>query len=559
MARNRRSMFRRVLRAVLRCCCFLRKDNVQYGVEEYGKETDVTDATENNVALCINYTVNNFEQVNFRHFDYDKTCPRKLSRDGDGGDDNDDEDESLMSYHHKKESRALKGSTKKPGFDTVDHGGKKSRRHSPATEENIFPTVGEIIVGGAVGSEWSSDAIRSESFEDILNDVTEIGSRLDSEPCDRLSFKDASRAVGESLVLEYGQLSDVPQKGESQETDNLILTEELLIEFCSRDDSKNISSCDKSTSEKMADPVSYIPHYPTDTNEMASKKLSLYGTDDVPQYRPILELEHANKFPFLNDYTVPHGFENPYNDFLWSNSVSVYPSTMRVENKNPVKEEECSTKMEFYQSTYVSPSNMAVVDEELTLADNESLKVKLDCKESMKSLDIEEKIVEKLITKESVKAKNPSRRQRSEMPYRERNRQAAQKYRLKKKEEDKVLKDVTKILHTIENEVDDTKRKVDGLEEVLGLGVLFFVRKLIEGSENEEQAAEKIFSLTHSHLSNIQHNQSLDVEAETTLFRDRIMPVLNERYPDLNHRVMKLWDERIEVTVKSLKRRNINL
>lgn len=146
--------------------------------------------------------------------------------------------------------------------------------------------------------------------------------------------------------------------------------------------------------------------------------------------------------------------------------------------------------------------------------------------------------------KEEEVIKKPNR-QRSEVPYKERNKIAARKYRLK-------VREGTKILNKIKSELKDTQRQFEKKKKLIALSVPCFIDNLLGDCENEEQEVEKIFNLVLSHLNNAAENQS--PEGEETLFRDHIMPTLLLKYPLLHERVKKKMTEEITSTAKKQKR-----
>ena len=421
-----------------------------------------------------------------------------------------------------------------------------------------------------------------------------------------LSFDEVIHVSDEKFtLLKSGQsLIDVPREGcKSLQTENtaehllLLPEDDHLNELCLQashvshdDDDWHYIACDQPpNSTDMMIIADEMPDYPTDTKRSAGEKLGHFASfEDNGAYNVSSQYFYQDSMFDLGDHSSCESVEvtkvlSTCNNFMLFSDASTGMMPVVDENENEhllpsvYGEKDClkewveeELQMELYHSKEFSLSSNKAGNEKAADNDKEKLRGGIDIKGSLmqmtllrkdgkKSFDVIEtkKVVEKTERFDGRKTQNPSAikarkpRKRSEVSYKERNRIAAREYRLRKKkkvaEDGILLKEIKIRQEAVQKQFDVTKRRGDELQQLLDSNVALYLENLINGSihNDEEQKAEIMFSLIKGHLSNIQHNRSLDEEAEINLFRNSIMPVLRARYPSLYRRVEELWMVRI--------------
>ena len=549
MARNRRSMFRRVFRSILQCFCFLRKDHDTEIIHDTNDTKETSEpSTPNNVTFCINYTINNIESVKIEQFSGGKRKSKlgyraaheesRLRRDSYEIDDEDDFFSFPKRNHEKQNNRAIYGrSPTKPGKDVSDYGG---RRRQPSLDDSddvivitpqgssnnadretpipdTFHSIIDSVDAGVLEEDIGHERFEQYSltYPDIFEEVTKIGTtNYENDDTNQNEVFDVLKPSSiEHEIVQAGANGYVsPNDNDSSSNlpsyqSQMILTVEQLLNCC-----EDPSSA-KEISEETVSVVA--------TN---SSPITVHSDELQPQQKLDLVdklLSPLNdKSPILYDYTA-NGIQKAVPCFpsqFQSNSILIQNVTSKV---NEIDEDN-GTRMIICENHREEITEIVSED---SIKDVPSLQVPPE----------QEK-------EEVIKKPN---RQRSEVPYKERNKIAARKYRLK-------VREGTKILNKIKSELKDTQRQFEKKKKLIALAVPCFIDNLLGDCENEEQEVEKIFNLVLSHLNNAAENQS--PEGEETLFRDHIMPTLLLKYPLLHERVKKKMTEEITSTAKKQKR-----
>ena len=625
--RNRRSLFGRILQSIIRCFCFFRKDNdieIKHDTNDTKEETSELNTTSENqnVTLCINYTVNNIGNVNVQHFsggvrksklgyrDGEETKRLKYDNslyDTDDDDDHhhhhlydDDDDDDFLAlprrYHGKQDTKAIGGSATKPGKDVADHG---RRHHSmlndtdvessdrPTTaiaegsnERDIYslhPLEIRPIQNNSIQFESdtnerdTNDIFHSQEFKDILEQVKIIGTRNNED--DDANQTGAFVSIHKPIQYDVVQTGSVPsrtndnfslqptiaKKGQFEENNGcstgLIMTEEALFNIC-EDPSENITLWEKQTNGSTG-PLCTIQY---NTEKLSVEELIPYATGKSPveeQIRYPVTSYSSNEEPKSDSHSNVDKLS-----YLYSGSSILYDNTANGIQKTEVvaclpSQQHHIIQTQHYVHNIQEEADHDDDDDRMEICENEeeiTETIPEDSIENVPSLEVapapenfgsdpgfpEEPNFEK----EPVKKAN---RQRSDVPYKERNRLAARKYRSR-------IKEVSKILRQVKSELNDTERQVEKKKKLIASGVPDFINKLIGGCENEDQAVVRIYDLILSHLSNVDNNRSIDLEGEKALFKDHIMPTLKENYLSIYERVMGMYCKEITTTVNKQKR-----
>ena len=614
--RNRRSLFGRILQSIIRCFCFLRKDNdidIIHDTNDKKEETSELNTTSENqnVTLCINYTVNKIENVNVQYFSGGVRKSKLGYRAGEetrklkyedslyDSDDDDDENDFLALPKKRYHGNQIGGSATKPGKDVADHG----RRHHPVlndtdaqSNDRPIPSVAEHSNERFTYSPHSlnktikkkfepvyipmshtrktTDIYHSQEFKDILEQVKIIGTRNNED--DDANQTEAFIGIHKPIQYDVVQAGSVPSRtndnfslqpttpkeGQFEKNNGcsteLIMTEEALFKAC-EDPSQNITSWEKQINGSTG-PLCH------DNKQYNTEKLSVEEL-----------IQEAGKFPVEGQIQYPvtpySSNEEPQSDrhsnidkllsSLYSGSPILYDNTAHGIQKTEVVACLPSQQYHSIQTQHYVHNIQEEADDDDDDCDDDRMEIcenkeeinetiPEDSIENVPSLEVAPENFgrdpgfpeEQNFKKGPVKKAN---RQRSDVPYKERNRLAARKYRSR-------IKEVSKILHQVKSELNDTERQVEKKEKLIASGVPDFINKLIGGCENEDQAVERIYDLVLSHLSNVENNRSIDLEGEKALFKDHIMPTLKENYLSIYERVMGMYCKEITTTVNKQKR-----
>ena len=526
------AMLRRVLQIIFKCCCccFSRKDTQDtenHEINEVGiglgkQKNQKSTAKENDIDIEKELEKADFSQ------DHQIIFSLNQLRDGGGWSTTEDEDGSVNDERTADERTSLRSKSKS----------KKNRNRQLSS--------GTAVPDGKFKL--------SKKEKKHIRNASQLPKHRSST-----NFKD----FDEDNVDIYSDKKD--------EYFGLLNTEEKLVKFCSSPCGETINQ----TSSTISGDCTLIAersldHHNTDNcfynqqpleGTYTHKSNVIYPeereTFDAPGYPQSLEgiCTDATNVIYPEGHETFDALGNEENEFV---EMEIQPpcnianldglTTLWSPNKNNDLENDPQQVIIPYGKTNVLdiacrdiPEPTSTVEEEIIFNENVSPLEECLILDDLYNFDIIAKINQPEI--EAVDDSDPIpsslfRRNRSDIPYKERNRQAAKLYRENKNKE----KELKAQLAIKEKEVELTKQKSQNLEKSCDGNTDVFVDACMERAENEDQAVNIFSNLVMAHLQNVITRESTDDKAaEIALYRDRIMPTLKRKYPNVYTRVQLLW------------------
>ena len=555
--------------------------------------------SQSNVTLCINYTENNLNRINIQHFGkkhfeicnlekVDGSKSKKinghklsLNQLRDSGrwstteDENDSDNEertheltSLSSTSAGKQNDICIKSKKNRhqhqlsnGSEVVDGRIRKSNETEHPPPQSPLQYLSLTTFSDSAKYNIDTDSIENHEYQYVLLNTEEKLNKFCSSPCGETINQPSSTISGDCTLIAERSL-------DHQNTDNCFYNPQPLADISTNKNLPkleviNQKPCDffdaggkREGEENFVKLKTQPPVYSTDTLKNALEKLFDFTTllspakindllkdpqqftsfqhdnsnvqtyimemdtecRNIPESTPLVVEEIISQQHNENENVSPHGFLINYES---------EESLIRGERYNSEKPGAVTTSEKHQPGIEVVNYNDSIPPETQNLE-----------RVAMKQSSLKEPDYDIVSNQTNLIPKISTRRNRSHISYKERNKQAAKLYRENKKKE----REVQTMLENLRKEADSAKQQSHHLEKSLDFNANLFVDEWMKRAKDEDHAVNIFSDLVKDHLQNIVTQQSTNHEAaEIALFRDWIMPKLKRKHPVVYKRVQALW------------------